>query len=174
MMPGFPEALLVILRAEGGYVNDPDDPGGATNFGVTQKVYDAYRIEKGHATRPVKGIPVDEVRGIYRTRYWDESKCGELAWPLSLVHFDGCVNHGVKAATVLLQRELGLLDDGIIGPKTMGAMHAVQEPTVVAESLIWRRLKFYVSIARMRERSLKFLPQWVMRMAHLRAGILDK
>ena len=61
-----------VLAHEGGYVNHPDDPGGATNYGVIQRTYDAYRRRKRLSPQSVRAITMDEVRDIYRDQYWDK------------------------------------------------------------------------------------------------------
>ena len=68
--PAFRAALPFVLRWEGGFVHHPDDPGGATNQGVTQRVYDAWRAGEGLGQRSVRLIDDDEVRAIYETGYW--------------------------------------------------------------------------------------------------------
>ena len=173
----FDSALAFILKAEGGYVNDPSDPGGATNQGITQQTYDAFRAKQGKDAYPVKDILPAEVAVIYREEYWTAGRCYELPWPLSLVHFDGCVNHGVKVAVGLLQRTVGAKADGVIGPVTMDAMqHQVERGNVfrVSLDLIFARLNFYRRIVARRPASDKFFSQWVARMIHLYEVVMGK
>ena len=73
--PAFVDALPFILQWEGGYVNHPADPGGATNKGVTQKVYDAWRGAKGLAARDVRQLEEAELQAIYEGGYWVPPKC---------------------------------------------------------------------------------------------------
>lgn len=96
-----PRALEWILKAEGGYVNDPADPGGETNFGITHTTYDAYRDSIHLPRRSVKDITEHEVREIYDKQYW-APLAANLADPLATVVFDTCVNMGVQAARALL------------------------------------------------------------------------
>lgn len=98
----FDRALRQVLAFEGGYVNDPDDPGGATNRGITQATYDRWRGDHGQATRSVAGITDAEVRAIYYQRYWLASGAPSLPMPLALVHFDTYVNMRPADATKLL------------------------------------------------------------------------
>ena len=72
MRHSFPEALTLVLRHEGGYVNHPDDPGGATNKGVTQGTYNAFRRSRGLPTRSVRELTGDELKTVYRQNYWDK------------------------------------------------------------------------------------------------------
>ena len=88
------QALAFTLPAEGGYVDNPDDDGGATDHGVTQHVYDFYRAAKGLPVQSVAQITDAEVHDIYQTKYWIAGHCGELGDALGVCHFDWCVNHG--------------------------------------------------------------------------------
>ena len=166
-MSGFLQALPVTLRFEGGYVNDPDDPGGATNKGITHKTYDAWRKSKGLPQKDVRGISDADVDAIYHERYWVAGKCDALPWPASGAHFDACVNHGLRNAAKLLQRAARVADDGKIGPMTLGAVRAAQ-PDELVNRMLWARLAFYEAIARRRTASRKFLLGWLSRVNYLR------
>ena len=164
-MPGFAQALPVILRAEGGYVDDPVDRGGATNFGVTQKTYDAYRIKKRLGKVSVRGITTEEVGSVYHVRYWLKGKCDALPWPASMAHFDSCVNHGPRNAAKLLQRAVGAVPDGKIGPRTLAA---VVKTSGLANTLLWGRVRYYLKIVKVRPSQIRFLRGWLLRVLHLR------
>lgn len=82
-MEPFERALDFVLAWEGGYTNDPLDPGGATNLGITQREYDQWRWNRKRPARSVREIALDEARAIYRDQYWTPCRCGELHWPLS-------------------------------------------------------------------------------------------
>ena len=125
MERSYSSALKEVLRHEGGYVNHPRDPGGATNFGVTQRVYDAYRRRKGVSTAmSVRHITNSEVQEIYRTQYWDQIRGNDLPDGLDYAVFDFGVNSGPSRAIKFLQRILGVQDDGIIGNVTLAAAHS--------------------------------------------------
>ncbi len=114
------EAALAFIRPwEGGFVNHPQDPGGATNLGVTQRVYNAYRRGKGLALRSVREITDAEAKEIYCDRYWIPAKCPALPGPLGLLVFDGSVNQGVGTTARLLQQSVGAGVDGQVGPRTL-------------------------------------------------------
>ncbi|MEW6492094.1 MAG: S8 family serine peptidase [Cyanobacteriota bacterium] len=100
----FAKALAFVLRWEGGYSNHPSDPGGATNKGITQNTYNAYRTSKGLAAQDVRLITQQEVEDIYFTRYWKASGSDQLTSRLAMVHFDTAVNMGVGGASSLLQQ----------------------------------------------------------------------
>ncbi len=165
-MPGFAQALPVVLRFEGGFVDDPVDRGGATNFGVTQKVYDAYRVKHRLGKVSVRDITTEEVESIYHTGYWLKGKCDALPWPASLCHFDATVNHGPRNAAKLLQRAVGAVPDGKIGPHTREAIGRV--PTYrLTEHLLWERVRFYLKIVQRRPEQKRFIVGWLGRVLHL-------
>lgn len=118
----FHRCLPLILAHEGGYVNHPADPGGATNKGVTQRVYDAWRRSVGRVPRSVKSIEASEVSDIYHDGYWFAAKCDKLPAGVDYMVFDCAVNQGVGRAARLLQQALGVEADGKIGPKTLAAV----------------------------------------------------
>lgn len=95
--------LSFVLPHEGGFVNNPNDPGGATNLGITQKVYDAYRTGLSLPTQSVKAIQMEEAIAIYRNQYWDPS-WEALGLPLAACCMDTAVNMGPKRARYFLQQ----------------------------------------------------------------------
>lgn len=138
MKANYAKCLELVLKHEGGYVNHPKDPGGATNFGVTQAVYDAYRP---HAKQSVKFITGSEVAAIYRKQYWDKIKGDELPAGVDYAVFDFAVNSGVSRSAKYLQRLVGVGDDGQIGPATLSAVRAKNAATL-ATDLCHKRLLF--------------------------------
>lgn len=124
----FARALDHVLEMEGGFTDDPHDPGGPTNRGITLGVFAAWRkvavadANRESLIRALKAIDDATVREIYRRRYWDRARCAELAAPLALMHFDAAVNHGVGAAIRVLQEAVGAAVDGEIGPETRAAI----------------------------------------------------
>lgn len=164
-MSDFDRALPFVLSMEGGYVNDPDDRGGATSHGVTQATYDSYRKGRGQPTRDVKDITPQEVGDCYNSMYWHDSGASTLPWPLSLAVFDAGVNHGVGRARKMLQEALGVEPDGIIGPKTRAAIEAC-DPDETTDELLWIRVDFYYRISKGDQ--IKFLRGWLRRLLHLR------
>ena len=109
--------LDMILHHEGGYVNHPKDPGGETNLGVTKRVY-----EEWGGTKDMKDLEVEDVAPIYRKNYWDRIKADELPSGLDLCVFDFGVNAGTGRAAKYLQRLIGTVADGGIGPNTLKAL----------------------------------------------------
>jgi lysozyme family protein len=164
---GFDDALAITLIAEGGYVDDPDDRGGATNFGVTQRTYDQFRRRHSMPLRPVREITEDEVYQVYQD-YWTAVGADTLQWPLSAVMFDMAVNHGPSSAKKLLQRTLEVREDGIVGPKTRFALGAFDTDSLT-NHLLWTRVDRYRALARGNQ--AKFLSGWLWRVAHLREHV---
>lgn len=163
----FEGALGFTLVHEGGYVNDPDDPGGATNFGITQKTYDAWRW------RDVRKITPEEVAAIYESRYWHDGKCDLIAdiHPrVAVAHFDACVNTGVAQAAKFLQRVVGVAADGYIGPLTLRALRGSLEDQVLAAMLLQRE-RFYHDLVDKRPVLKKFLKGWLARVNSLRKAL---
>lgn len=103
----FERALAFVLRWEGGYSDHPDDPGGATNMGITQATYDAWRKSQGLSPRPVRDIQRGEVEAIYRSRYWAAIGADKLPDALALAAFDLAVNSGVATAKRALSEAKG-------------------------------------------------------------------
>jgi len=97
------KALAFVLKWEGGYVNNPSDTGGATNKGVTQRVYDTYRQHKKLAKQSVKLITNTEVSDIYYNEYWLTAKCDTLSKQVAVVAFDTAVNMGVGRVAEFLK-----------------------------------------------------------------------
>ena len=173
----FREALRLILKFEGGYVFDKDDPGGETNKGVIKKVYDEYRKSKGLELRSVKDISDDEVSDIYRTRYWLEGKCDKVPPCIAISHFDTCVNTGTGQSAKILQRVVGVKDDGAIGSGTLGKVTEVvgkEGDLVVAKRFLSKRRDFYNNLAQQKSHLQKFLKGWLNRVDTLEKYINDR
>lgn len=118
-MTTFDKAYAKTRVHEGGFVNHPRDPGGATNKGVTQRVYDSYRRQIKQPTRSVKDISEGEAKAIYRAGYWDAVRADELPPGVSYCVFDAAINSGAAQAVKWLQRCVGAKDDGIVGNETL-------------------------------------------------------
>jgi lysozyme family protein len=146
--PLFERALAHVLEMEGGYSEDPHDPGGPTNRGITLAALAAYRgIEinvqtAGPLKAELKQIAPDTVRDIYLTRYWRPASCNALPPPAALMHFDAAVNHGVGAASRMLQDAAGAMVDGEIGPGTLGAVQATPMPVLLRRYADLRRARY--------------------------------
>jgi lysozyme family protein len=137
----FLSSLSHVLKHEGGYVNHPSDPGGATNFGITRDTLAEWR-DRHVAVDEVKDLSKDEAAEIYKYKYWDAAKCGEMPAGVALIVFDGAVNHGVGRSSKFLQRALGVDADGKVGSKTLAAIERVDAIDLIVE-IASQRMRFY-------------------------------
>ena len=124
MNANFAASLAAVLVHEGGFVDDPRDPGGATQKGVTQAVYDDWRQGHELPKQSVRLLSQFELEAIYRKLYWDAIQGDQLPLGVDYCTFDFAVNSGVKRAARYLQRAAGVADDGQIGPMTLAAVNA--------------------------------------------------
>src|SRR5262249_27003812 len=126
----FTKVLAHVLEMEGGFSDDPYDPGGATNKGITLVEYATFKAQTLDASSrdrlisELKSIPDATVATIYRRRYFEPADCAAFTAPLTLMHFDAAVNHGVGAAIRMLQQAANVTVDGEIGPETLAAIGA--------------------------------------------------
>lgn len=114
-------ALKHILKWEGGYVNHKDDPGGRTNLGVTQRVWEEW-TGKPATEADMRGLTIEMVTPLYKKRFWDAIRGDDLPSGVDLCVFDCAVNAGVGRASRFLQQAVGVVADGKIGPKTLEAV----------------------------------------------------
>jgi lysozyme family protein len=166
MKDNFETSLALVLEHEGGYVNHPKDPGGATNFGVTQAVYSAYRKTQGKPNQSVKFITTAETRAIYKFQYWDRVRGDLMPLGLDYAVFDFAVNSGVGRASKYLQAVLGVAQDGQIGARTLAA---IQSPKATIFALCARRMSFLRNLGTF----LTFGKGWTRRVTGVRAKALD-
>ena len=122
-----------VVGLEGGYVNDPHDPGGQTKYGITRR---------DHPDLWLKGPPtLEQAHERYRTDYWDRAGCDRLPAPWDLLVFDAAINQGVYPAVATIQKALGLDADGRVGPLTIAACRSADKEKV-ALALAYRALKY--------------------------------
>ena len=139
----FAAALKRVLVFEGGKVDHPRDPGGRTNQGVIQRVYDGYRARKGWPKRDVYLMEAAERDEIYRAQYWDAVRGDDLPAGVDYVVFDGAVNSGPAQSVKWLQRALGGVKiDGELGEATLAAVTAHPDHDALIAAICARRLAF--------------------------------
>lgn len=147
---GFARSLAHVLVYEGGKVDDPRDPGGRTNQGVIQRVYDAYRALHSLPRRDVYLMEDTERDEIYRKQYWDAVRGDDLPDGVDFSTFDGGVNSGPGESIVWLQRALGSLYtgriDGILGMGTLAALRSVNDYDALISRMEAERLQFLRSL----------------------------
>lgn len=130
----FDQAFEELLGHEGGYSNNPADPGGETMWGIT------FRVARANGyTGPMRDMPVDVAKAIYRKLYWDAVRADDLPHQIRYAVFDAAVNSGVAQSIKWLQRALGVTEDGNIGPQTITAFKTAN-PDQLARRLIGFRL----------------------------------
>jgi lysozyme family protein len=129
----FEEAVNSILEYEGGYINDPNDPGGETKYGISKRAYPSLNIA---------ALKVEEAKGIYKRDYWDKCRCDELPDGVNFAVFDCAVNQGVKTAILLLQEALKVTADGIIGPATLNAVKKSEPIQLLIDFIALRGIRY--------------------------------
>ena len=155
--PTFDRALAHVLAMEGGYTDDPADPGGPTNFGITLADYARHRkMAITPENRPtliagLQRIQAPQVRAIYFYEYWLKAACPSLPPSLALFHVDTAVNMGTVTAIRMLQTAIGCPIDGEFGPQTQAAAAAANPRSA---------LKTYADLRRRRYRTLNGFPRF--------------
>ncbi len=129
-----------LMVHEGGYVNHPNDPGGATKWGVTERVARKYGY-KGD----MRNLPKSTANEIAKKLYWEKVHGGQLDKAIAWQVLDASYNHGVRRSIKFLQKAVGVKADGIIGDITLNAVNSMNKNDVIflfnAE-----RLEFYASL----------------------------
>lgn len=169
----FARALEIILAHEGGYVDHPKDPGGATNKGITQKTYNAFRSHKGQPKRSVKDIDRGELEELYFNGYWLPARCHEMPnEALALLMFDAAVNHGPQLSIKLLQQAAGVPDrncDGMWGAATRTrVITAAASANALVDACLLKRERYYRRIVDLNPKLGAFLRGWMNRLTSLR------
>lgn len=168
-MADFTRAINFVLRHEGGYVNDPNDPGGETNFGISKRAHPEVDIANLTATKAAE---------IYKRDYWKRVRGDDLPDCTALALLDWTVHsgdHAVRAA----QTRVGTLRDGILGPVTLAAIQAMTDTPDrdrdFAEKLCMDRALFAGRwIARKPAERGKFAPGFMVRLVDLVAAFTEE
>ena len=150
----FDEIIEVVLEHEGGYVNDPKDPGGETKYGISKKAYPDIDI---------KNLTVVDAKEIYKRDYWDKNKVDSVPDELKHIYFDCCVNMGRSRAVKILQQSAvnkgkNIKVDGGMGPNTIKALKGVELERVRAF-----RVRYYVELVNRKPDLEKFYFGWFRR-----------
>ncbi|RLJ01288.1 MAG: peptidoglycan-binding protein [Candidatus Aenigmatarchaeota archaeon] len=156
----FEKAVSLVLKHEGGYVNDPDDPGGETNLGISRRNY---------PNEDIKNLTVERAKEIYWNDFWVPNRYEEIDYePLAMKVFDIAVNIGPRRANMMLQAALcdvgQLVEvDGIIGPQTLGAANSVSGDFLLRVFVI-EVGGYYIDTALRVPKLRKFLYGWLFRL----------
>jgi lysozyme family protein len=133
----FDAAFDKLLKHEGGFSDHAADTGGKTRYGITE----AVAREVGYRGE-MRELPLDLAKRIYKDRYWDAVQAEKLPPDIRYIVFDGAVNSGVGQSIKWLQRACGVLDDGVVGPKTIQAANA----DGIKSKLCAQRLRFMTNL----------------------------
>ncbi len=141
----FEQAVEIVLQHEGGFVHHPQDPGGATKFGITRETLSRVR-GRPVTIEDVRALTRAEAVAVYRGLYWDAVRAEDLPPGLDLAVFDLAVNSGPARAARMLQTVLGVAADGIVGPVTLNAAWQ-SDPAETIRRLTRARLGFLGRLA---------------------------
>jgi len=140
MHENFDACLAHLLKHEGGFVNHKDDPGGATNLGVTQAVWEDW-IDRTVSEENIRALTPAKVAPLYQELYWDRVKGDKLPFGVDYCVFDAAVNSGVSRAAKWLQTTVGAVADGAIGEQTLKQV-LLTNPQMIIDKYSAIRLEF--------------------------------
>jgi lysozyme family protein len=140
MRENFEKSLAELLEHEGGYVNHPRDPGGRTNLGVTQDVWEDW-IDRAVTEENMRALTPAKVAPLYREMYWDRVKGDKLPAGVDYCVFDAAVNSGASRAAKWLQTTVGAVADGAIGEQTLKQV-LLTNPQMIIDKYSAIRLEF--------------------------------
>ena len=145
MKENFEKSLELVLQHEMGYVHHPLDPGGRTNLGVTQRVWEDY---VGHKVdeQTMRSLTKELVAPLYKSRYWDAVHGDQLPSGADYLAFDFAVNAGAFRCIKTIQRALNITADGIIGPVTIKAIQDTNAEDFI-EKFSNAKESFYLGLA---------------------------
>ena len=144
MQDNFQNAVELVLKSEGGFVNDPQDHGGATNLGVTLRAWSEY-VNREVGVQEIKDLTPLMVKPFYKQKYWNPAGCETLPKGVDYVVFDFAVNAGVKRSIKCLQKAVGAEADGILGSITQ-ALILQSDPMDLVEHFTEEKIAFYKSL----------------------------
>ncbi len=139
-MNNFDRAISLFLKHEGGYVDHPRDPGGATNKGITLRTFRRF-IKPNGTKSDLKNLTTEQAAVVYKRQYWDAVLGDWLPDGVDYAVVDFAINSGPGRAAKYLQRVVGVTQDGRIGPQTLAAVRA-KDPQEIVRDLCAARLAF--------------------------------
>ena len=157
----FEKSFLFILKWEGGYVNDPNDPGGETKYGISKKAYPNLDIKR---------LTIDDAKEIYYQDYWLKASCDiieQYSGKIAFFHFNASVNLGIKRAIKILQKSItrqgySLLIDGIIGNQTLSFLKSSNAEWLY-DTYCTYISTYYVKLVQQRPKLKIYLRGWLNR-----------
>ena len=156
-MANFEKAINKILKFEGGYVNDKNDSGGETKFGISKKTYPNLDI---------KNLTIGQAKEIYKRDYWNKIKGDFIkSQKIAELLFDTAINMGIKTAIILAQKCLNVKVDGILGKITLSVLNSIDEEKFIYCFKL-QRIKRYLWIVKRNKKNRKFFFGWVNRVIY--------
>jgi lysozyme family protein len=145
MISNWQKSFELMLKSEGGYVNNPADPGGMTNLGVTKATWENW-VGRESDEAEMRGLTPEKVEPLYKKKYWDAVRGDEIEnGGVAYLLFDFAVNAGVGRSIKTLQTAVGVTPDGGFGPMTMAAVQAT-DPVDLIERFSQAKEDFYRSL----------------------------
>lgn len=139
-------AIDHVIAIEGGLVNDPHDPGGITNHGISIRfagsIYLDIDGDGDTDAADIIGLTVSQARAVYKKHFWDLIKGDDLPPAVAFYAFDQAVNQGIGAAVTDMQRAAGVPDDGVMGPQTRLWLHKKYSVDFLSEYHARRMLRY--------------------------------
>jgi lysozyme family protein len=158
MITNFDDAFSAICKPEGGFVDNPADPGGATMYGITESVARACGYQGD-----MRSLPLDSAKAMAKKMYWDRCQCDQFDPRIGYLVFDAAFNGGHPAQW--LQSAAGVTTDGAIGAQTIAAVRAI-EPWKIMARFNAAHADYYAGL-----KNYTFINGWVERIAYnLRLG----
>jgi lysozyme family protein len=145
MKSNWQKSFELMLKSEGGYVNNPLDPGGRTNLGVTQGTWESW-VGRASDEPEMRSLTPSKVEPLYKQRYWDAVRGDDLPVGLDYLVFDFAVNAGPGRAIKVMQSAVGATPDGGFGPLTMAAVKAI-DPVELINKFSHAKEDFYRSLS---------------------------
>lgn len=164
--PLFTEVVKHVIATEGGYVDDPNDRGGETNYGISKRQYPSLNIAR---------LTRDDAIAIYYRDYWLAYQCDKLPPAYACFLFDSVINHRAKTAVKFLQQTFRVSVDGILGSETLGAINRFKSNSEhIRASLLLSfayRADFYHDLVVENASQERFLMGWLRRLFSLQQFI---
>jgi lysozyme family protein len=162
----FLKCIPFILEAEGEYSNDPGDPGGETKWGITARAFpNALRLKLIGTDKPIKDLTKSECTVLWYY-FWGLCSAENLPYPIALAVFNCAVNCGVQTSIKLLQRALGVKEDGLFGPRTLEALGSKSQKAVFI-AFIRHHKQYYKVISERHANLRQFYDGWLNRLFNL-------
>lgn len=156
----FERAVAIVLEREGVLSDHAADRGGLTKYGISARAYPGLDI---------RALTREQAIAIYRADYWTRTRCDELPWGIALALFDCAVNQGARTAIRLLQRSLGVADDGLFGHETMRALRRGREAELLVDFMARRAMRYAES-----GQLAAFGRGWMRRLFHIHRECLNQ